>query len=190
MQNPENKRAPQPVLQGGIDRLCGMYSIMNAILLVDPDSRPQLQRHFDVGLEYLISRKKLDGVMLHGMSTKLWVKLALRVLAEHNRLSEEQLELHKVYPNGREGKLITWCNAIECTANEWPVLAHIEGAYDHFTVISCITPKQVVLFDSDGLHWLQRRSCKIGGPDASKRFWIKPNGIFALRPIANSETEI
>lgn len=145
---------------------------MNAILLVAPDSRSQCQRYFDAGLECLISRKKLDGVMLHGMSTKLWGKLARRILIEHNRLSEEHLELYKVYPKGWEGKLTAWRSAIDCTENGWPVLANIEGAYDHFTVIRRITSKRVVLFDSDGLHWLQRRSCEIGGPDKSKRFWI------------------
>lgn len=175
--------------QGGFDRLCGLYSVVNAILWIDPLGRQLNQQFFDCGLDYLTSKKKLDTAMLSGMTRKVWLKLARRILAERNRLTHDQLELYRISHSDMESSQETWRNVSNCTDNGWPVLAHLEGAYDHFTVICHITPKRVVLFDSDGQHWLQRRSCRIGGPDASKRFWIKPNSLVALRPKSGFETE-
>ena len=182
MLNPHITQDPQPVQQGSFDRLCGIYSVLNAILWIDPNSRHLRQRLFDSGLDFLISKNKLNSVMLSGMTRKVWMKVSHRILAERNRLSHDQLELCRISHSRRDSSKATWRDVADCTDSGWPVLAHLEGAYDHFTVISHVTPKRVVLYDSDGLHWLQRRSCGISGRDASKRFWIKPNSLVALRP--------
>jgi hypothetical protein len=39
-----------------------------------------------------------------------------------------------------------------------PVIACLENTFWHYTVISGVSASRVYLFDSDGLHWIERRS--------------------------------
>ncbi len=173
--------AHRPMLQGKYDRLCGIYSFVNAIQLADRDNHHLSQRLFDCGLEFLISNKKLRAVMLQGMTRKLWLKLGRHIINEKNRISKNQFEFLHLSTLDLEGGYLTWQEIADCTNKGWPVLAHFEGAYNHFTVVSQVTAGRIILFDSNGQKWVQRRSCHIGKSNVSQRFWIKQSGLVALR---------
>ena len=82
--------------QGSLDRLCGIYSILNAIRWANPNAQNSPQRLFDCGLGYLIKRKKLNSIMFEGMSRRVWLKMATHIVAEHNRMVDHPLILEKV----------------------------------------------------------------------------------------------
>ena len=189
MKHPQDKQYVRPLQQGKHDRLCGIYSVVNAILWIDPDSRHLSQRLVDCGLAFLFAKQRLDRVMLSGMTRKLWLKLAHHILAERNRLMPSQLALQSISRAGGEDGSTNWSHVSDYTDIGLPVLANVQGAYNHFTVITDVTEKRVILFDSDGLHWLQRRTCVIGGPDACRRFWIEPPGLVTLQPTADMEAD-
>lgn len=172
-----------PMQQGKFDRLCGVYSFVNAALLADPTTQHLSQRLFDSGLEFLSKKNRLQSVMKNGMSRKLWLKLGRHILAEKNRMSCKQLEFFPLSSLTSECGILTWERVADCTNKGWPVLVHLRGAYNHFSVVSQVTAGRIVLFDSDGQKWVQRRSCHIGEADAAKRFSISPASLVALRSV-------
>ena len=63
-----------PKRQGDLNRLCGIYSVINAISWLESNSGMNSQRLFNCGVRYLENRKKLGSVMLDGMSRRVWTK--------------------------------------------------------------------------------------------------------------------
>lgn len=149
----------RPIQQGGVDRLCGLYSIINAIICVNPDAYRHRQELFDYGCRYLISRKKLNTVLLKGMKPKLWRKLTRHLLHHHERMTSVSLGLHPLTNTGKTSADQIWPLIGEHVRRGRPILTELEGRHSHYTVIVDLTPSRVVLFDSDGLHWLQRSCC-------------------------------
>lgn len=170
-----------PKRQGDFDRLCGIYSIINAIRWNETHLQSQPHKLFDWGLEYLIKRKKLNSVMLDGMTRRLWLKMAVHMLAQYNRSAPSQLVLEKLLTPTTEGPSENWDRIICAVSDGLPVLVQLNGAYSHFSVICGVTRRRVLLFDSGGQKWIQRRSCAIGKPDQPMRFWMNPQSLVVLK---------
>ncbi|MGB5864415.1 MAG: hypothetical protein WBG95_08940 [Sulfitobacter sp.] len=179
MEGATSEYAMNPILQGECDRLCGLYSILNALVWADPDSYLYRQQLFDSGCRYLVSKKKLAAVFEEGMSTKLWRKLLRTVLYDHQRLMGYGLEQTTLFSElDIEGD--GWVRVQKFCASGVPVLLRLKGAYDHFSVVTRVTKGRIELFDSDGQQYLQRRVCRLEAGEPSGRFCVHPDSVIAL----------
>lgn len=162
-----------PVQQGGIDRLCGLYSIINAIAYVDPYAYRMRQQLFDTGVRYLMKRNKLGPVMLGGMKPKLWIKLTKYLLRQYEQATSLRIETLKLIETGKKAEGEVWAHISRHVQRGSPVLIELEGRHAHFSVIVGLTESRVILFDSDGLCWLHRYKCGFSiKTDASTHYLI------------------
>ena len=160
-----------PLNQGDLDGLCGLYCIINAIRLVLAPHRELQDREarllFRAGLRFIDEQSNLLRAVPKSVGRKRWPLLAERLSVSAERLSGIPIVLERpLLPNApptAEETLI----AIEMMihANKAPMV-FVRGEYRHYTVICGYTPKSLRLFDSFGYHWVRRTSC---GPVASAK---------------------
>ena len=152
-----------PVRQGDLDSLCGLYSIINAACVVSAPIRP-LSRQ-DVGwlvkaaVQHQDHRQKFSSTFIKGMSAKRQRKLA-RVLVEAllQRTGVELLVRSRHLNTGSSHRVQTF-EAIENSLQRGAaVMIRLRNTHNHFTVVVGCSRTRLYVADSDGLHWLSRRS--------------------------------
>lgn len=81
------------LMQGDLDCLCGLYSIVNAIRLACEPHSPlgarQIRRLFNLGLEYLNKKRKLEYALSSGTGIFHWKKMAGLIAEEVSTLEME-----------------------------------------------------------------------------------------------------
>jgi hypothetical protein len=173
----------QPFTQGSLSRLCGIYSIMNAVQLGLYPLRlapPQRRRLFIAAVAQLARQGLLGSVLGVGMEEDVWLGLA-KAVGEHVencfgvRLRLQRALTREARPT-RKGALNSIGEAIQ---RRRPVLVYLGGALDHYTVIFGLTAERIILFDSDGLKWIAVDGVGLGHA-SKRRHWITPETTFAL----------
>jgi hypothetical protein len=167
----------KPLAQGDLSKLCGLYSVLNAIQLVcwrDQLSRKQLQELHHEGIRYLTKRRVLARVMAMGMDEDVWQQLGDHLAQCANELLGRALVLVPIASRpcpafaSRSAVLTALRRTI---ALDHPVLCGIGGMLDHYTVVSGISATRVSLFDSSGLKWIEQRN--IGSSQqCGTRHWL------------------
>ena len=159
--------------QGELDCLCGLYSIVNAIRLACEPQSPlgtrQIRRLFNLGLEYLNRKRKLEYALSSGTGVLHWKKMALLLTQKLGELGPQLLIEYPV-PNyhATSRKMFDWIEAGLIVGS--PTLLHLGEGYEHYTTIAGIDEKRIHLFDSSGFEHISRTSC---GPK-NKRHIITP----------------
>ncbi|AEG50220.1 hypothetical protein Sphch_2573 [Sphingobium chlorophenolicum L-1] len=144
----------EPIEQGSIDHLCGLYAAINALRLVTPRSSQRDQMLFEAGIGYLDKKDRLSTVLTEGMPKRLFVGLA------HQLAKRRDLQIERIASSGtRHRPEEAIMNAI---AAGMPVLASIDPPLDHYSVIFGYSPTRWLLFDSYGYKWLSRVQCAFG----------------------------
>jgi len=173
------RHALEPLPQGKLDNLCGLYSTINALRLalaeVVPLSSSRVRQLFEHSVELLDRKGWLADALVEGMSLPRRLSLA-RCLARH--VSGDGFEV-TVEPPGRSswdsiGAAFRWID--DSLAAGMPVLAWIYGVDDHYTVIAGTTDTRLHLFDSNGLRFIQKSSCALVGG----RHQIPANGLLRI----------
>lgn len=118
-------------------------------------------------------------VIQDGMSTKLWQSVLREVLKEHQRLAGSTLQQLYVF-EGTVAEEDGWDQVQAHCLNGSPVLIHLKGAYNHFTVVTRVTPGRIILFDSGGQRYLHRKRCSVGKSNAFARFRVNRKSVVAL----------
>jgi hypothetical protein len=173
----------EPFSQGSLSRLCGLYSILNAVQLglyphrLAPAHRKRL---FIAAVGHLGRKGMLGKVLGVGMEEDVWLELA-KAVGEHveNRFGV-RFELRKAITgeagSNRRQALKSIATAIE---RGRPVLVYLGAALDHYTVICGIAGERLLLFDSDGLKWLAIDGVGLGQA-SRRRHWIAPESTYAV----------
>lgn len=165
--------------QGDLDKLCGVYAIINAIRLgasseiLNKKTQRELMRS---ALQYLSKREMLQETLRYGMSSRNFVKLADKLLERSNRIVDAKL---KITPFPRDGELPENFIQNELSRNA-PICARLKGPFDHFTVISGMTQKRYLLTDSNGLSWINRSSLRSRNSSAPTRLRIQLKSLFSI----------
>ncbi|MEL6667024.1 MAG: hypothetical protein AAFQ24_12915, partial [Pseudomonadota bacterium] len=78
---------PTPLKQGDLDRLCGVYAIINAIRQADkiealPKTAPRLL--FETAICYLSKKNILGEAIEYGLNSKRFRKVAMRLIKRAN----------------------------------------------------------------------------------------------------------
>jgi hypothetical protein len=176
---------PKPLRQGSLSRLCGLYAIINAIVVATHGTRPlkpqQRQWLYDQGIIFLSRRSRLETVMLEGMNERLWMRLRDHLLTELAKSGGPRLRAFPLVQLRSRIKLEQLLDTIAGSIDEGaPVLVVMWGAYDHFTVVVGHTPTNLLLFDSYGFRWVARRSIGLRRPRSVSRHQITCRSIAAI----------
>jgi len=145
-----------PFQQGGLDSLCGLYSLVNAERIINGSSAEQAQDLFDTMVHFLSRRGLLTKILLDGViHSQMLLVLEKVVNGRVPRIeipwrSQPTPELDTFWESMRE-----FLNATPGRA----IILGLNGFHDHWTVIRHITSKSIFLYDSAKISPLHRAEC-------------------------------
>jgi hypothetical protein len=146
-----------PFQQGGLDSLCGLYSIINAERIVNRSSDNETQQLFDDLVHFLSRRKLLGKVLIGGVIHTQMLMILDKVVGKH-RISSVQIPWRGV-PNP---DLTTFWVSMQSFLDGTPgraIILGLQGFHDHWTVIESVSDKTIFLYDSAQIKRLSRARC-------------------------------
>lgn len=146
-----------PFQQGGLDSLCGLYSVINAERFINHSSDAETQQLFD-DLIHFLSRRKLLSKLLIGGIIHTQMLLILDKVVGKQRISNVRIHWRGV-PNP---DLTTFWHSMQKFLDGTPgrsIILGLKGYHDHWTVIESITNRSIMLYDSARIKRLSRSSC-------------------------------
>ncbi len=156
---PYNKiiRGLPPFQQGGLDSLCGLYSIINAERIINSSSDEESQKLFD-DLIHFLSRRRLLGKFLIGGILHPQMLMILDKVVGKKRISNVWVPFRGV----TNPDLTTFWKSMQRFLNGTSgrtIILGMQGYHDHWTVIESITNRSILLYDSALIKRLPRSSC-------------------------------
>lgn len=148
-----------PFEQGGLDSLCGIYSIVNADCIINKTTIEGSQKLFIKIIKHLAEHDLLASILTGGMRLKHIKAILVDVIGE--RIPYQKLHFAGVL----KPDLITfWAELMSFLTEDHKraVLLGIEGVYEHWTIVKEISENRIHLFDSDSLCRLNRVNCTTG----------------------------
>ena len=146
-----------PFQQGGLDLLCGLYSIINAERFINHSSDEETQQLFDDLIHYLARRKLLSKFLIGGIIHSEMLVILKKVVG-NKRISNVQIPWRGV-PNP---DLTTFWKSMQNFLDGTPgrsIILGLQGYHDHWTVIEKITNRSILLYDSSLIKVLPRSRC-------------------------------
>ena len=146
-----------PFQQGGLDSLCGLYSIVNAERIINHSSDEDTQQLFNDLIYYLSRRKLLGRFLIDGIMHKEMLVILSKVVGK-KRISYVDIPFRGL-PNP---DLTTFWKSMQGFLDGTPgrsIVLGLQGYHDHWTVIERITNRSILLYDSSLIKRLPRSSC-------------------------------
>ena len=146
-----------PFQQGGLDSLCGLYSIINAERFINRSSDEETQQLFDDLIHYLSKRKLLSKFLIGGILHREMLGILYTVVGKR-RIANIEIPWRGV----ANPDLTTFWKSIQAFLDGTPgraVILGLQGYHDHWTVIEKITNRSILLYDSALIKRLPRSSC-------------------------------
>ncbi|WLE97384.1 MAG: hypothetical protein QTN59_00830 [Candidatus Electrothrix communis] len=164
-----------PHKQGGLDGLCGVYSIINALKLVNEYSNEESQENFNKIIRYLDSERNLSKLIINGLD----INLIGQVM---NNVQDLGIVKEQPFKGKGETSLSEFWTAMQYFLNEpyRAILLGLSGVHDHWTVVQSISDKQLQLLDSDGLKKLNRSACTTQFATKSRKHVVYPTHTYFL----------
>ena len=148
---------PPPFQQGGLDSLCGLYSIINAERIINHSSDAETQQLFDDLIHYLSRRGLLTKFLIGGIIHTEMLVILNKVVGK-KRISNVEIPWRGV-PNP---DLISFWKSMQSFLDGTPgraIILGLQGYHDHWTVIESITNRSILLYDSSLIQRLKRSQC-------------------------------
>ncbi|MBI3737693.1 MAG: hypothetical protein HY258_01455 [Chloroflexi bacterium] len=146
-----------PFQQGGLDSLCGLYSIVNAERFINHSSDEESQQLFDDLIHFLSRRGLLSKLLIGGVIHTQMLLIMDKVVGKQ-RISNVHIPFRGV-PNP---DLDTFWRSMQYFLDGTPgraIILGLNGFHDHWTVIETITNRSIMLYDSALIQRLPRTSC-------------------------------
>ena len=146
-----------PFQQGGLDSLCGLYSIVNGERIINRSTDEETQVLFDDLIRFL-SRRGLLGKFLIGGILHPQMLMILDKVVGKKRISNVEIPWRGI-PNP---DLTTFWKSMQSFLDGTPgrsIILGLQGYHDHWTVIERITSRSILLYDSSLIKRLPRSSC-------------------------------
>lgn len=146
-----------PFQQGGLDSLCGLYSVINAERFINHSSDQETQKLFDDLIHYLARRRLLSKFLIGGIIHSEMLVVLKKVIGK-KRISNVQIRWRGV-PNP---DLTAFWKSMQWFLDGTPgraIILGLKGYHDHWTVIERITNQSIMLYDSALIKRLPRSSC-------------------------------
>jgi hypothetical protein len=145
-----------PFQQGGLDSLCGLYSIVNAERRLNHSSAEQAQELFNSMIHFLSRKRLLTPLLLDGVNHSQMLLILDQVVGQRIPCltipwrSQPTPELDQFWQSMQE--------FLDGTPGRAIILG-LNGFHDHWTVIKSISSKSLFLYDSDEITRLPRAEC-------------------------------
>ena len=146
-----------PFQQGGLDSLCGLYSIINAERIINRSSDEETQQLFD-DLIHFLSRRGLLKKLLIGGIIHTEMLLILDKVVGKQRISNVEIPWRGVPNPDLTSFWKSMQYFLDGTAGRAIILG-LQGYHDHWTVIESITDRSIFLYDSSQIKRLPRARC-------------------------------
>lgn len=153
----------EPVTQGDLDGLCGLYCLINAIRVVMAPhrelKREEVRAMFTAGVRFLDRQGTLPETVHSCIGERDWPKLARRLVATAQNIVDRPILLERARLSKGVETAETIQSLEQMIASGKAPCIFLRGKSQHYTVISGYTPSSLKLFDSFGYHRVLRRSC-------------------------------
>lgn len=146
-----------PFQQGGLDSLCGLYSIINAERFINRSTDEESQTLFD-DLIYFLSRRGLLGKFLIGGILHPQMLLILDKVVTKKRIANVEIPWRGV----TNPDLTSFWKSMQAFLDGTPnrsIILGMMGYHEHWTVIEKITNRSILLYDSARIKRLPRNFC-------------------------------
>lgn len=168
-----------PYEQGSLDSLCGIYCIMNALKFMEVIDEADDVKLFREILKFIEKKKLLSSVCIDGIFCTNLESILKAII--------EPLYGIKSRRPFRKAKIITldelWTELqfFLGQRNNRSIIIGLETyGWDHWSVISHISQRQLFLFDSSSMKLLPRRRCSIDKLTPERPYYLDPKEIFFL----------
>ncbi len=155
-----------PFQQGGLDSLCGLYSIVNAERFINHSSDESAQELFDSIIHYLSRRHLLAKLLIGGVIHRQMLQILNDVVGD--RIPNLWIPWRGV----PTPELDTFWRSLQNFLDGTPgraVILGLDGYHDHWTVIETISDKSIFLYDSALIKRLPRSSCSTSHTNARRK---------------------
>jgi hypothetical protein len=180
----------KPIRQGGLDCLCGIYAIINALrLILNGDNRIKTKDYEQLFEKLIYRLQELSPESVHSIEGIGTIELR-QLLAETIDYLEEEFEVEVELtrpllgsPRIKSAKAIGKLRAALARPGTAVLIGF--GGLEHWTVVRAITDHHFLLLDSSGRRFLRtRRSRMIYERRRSKRSAVIIRGAaFAVRKL-------
>jgi hypothetical protein len=146
-----------PFQQGGLDSLCGLYSIINAERFINHSTDEDTQQLFDDLIHYLSRRGLLTKFLIDGIIHTEMLVILNKVVGK-KRISNVSIPGRGVINPDLTRFWKSMQNFLDGTPGRAIILG-LQGYHDHWTVIENITSRSIMLYDSSKIKRLPRSRC-------------------------------
>jgi hypothetical protein len=165
----------KPYEQGGLDGLCGVYSIINASNIINNLTDDDCEELFKEILVYLDREKSLSRILTEGLNINVLGEILKNI---------KSLNFNRAMPfkGSPETSLSDFWEGIQefLTQPNRAVLLGMAGQYDHWSIIKSISDKRINFCDSDGIKYFNRSACTTQEPDKKRKHQIMPTHTYFL----------
>lgn len=166
-----------PFQQGGLDSLCGLYSIVNAERFINRSSDYDAQQLFNDIIHYLSRKRLLAMLLIGGVIHKRMLQILDDVVGE--RITNKEIPWRGV----PTPELDTFWKSMHDFLDGTPgraIILGLNGFHDHWTVIETITDRSILLYDSALIKRLPRSRCATLAPNGKRRHLFLPAQTYFL----------
>jgi hypothetical protein len=173
-------------MQGNLDGLCGVYSVVNASLHLSRKrlTADQTKELFRSLCDQLGREGRLEDTIVDGMTVRTLGRLidtsASFLAAEGCGRIRRKMACKTTY-----GLKEFWDRIVAHieTNGDGSVILGMGGMYDHWTCVREIDENRISLIDSDGLHRLRRTNCTVGERRKGRHHVLWPTQTFLLDAV-------
>jgi hypothetical protein len=145
-----------PFQQGGLDSLCGLYSIVNAERIINRSTDDAAQDLFNTMVRFLSQKRLLAKILIHGVIHSHMLLILEKVV--NGRIPHVEVP----WRSQPTPDLDAFWESMRAFLDGTPgraIILGLNGYHDHWTVVQSISSKSIFLFDSDQIKRLSRDEC-------------------------------
>ena len=178
---------PKPFEQGDLDGLCGVYAVVNATrLAAHPHRRLRAADCYDLFaalLAELADEGRLRGFVAAGLGGRVMARLLRRADRWLRKRHGLVLEVSRPFAK-RDQPEPDACLRVLTGHLARPGTAAIVGSDEHWTVVRGVTPKRLLLADSDGRrHFAVTMMSETAGTGSASRPWLPGMLLLEASPV-------
>lgn len=178
-----------PFEQGDLDNLCGLYAAVNAICVTSAPIRPltpsEAQHVLHAGVSYLQRRGWLADALIDGMPLPWQRAVTQHMGIAASRMTGLSVTATPILPARSTVQVHAILDLIASRLVAGSaVIACFENTLWHYTVIGGMSASRLYLFDSAGLHWIERRSVGVSGKRSQARHCVSLSSLIEVGTVA------
>jgi hypothetical protein len=170
--------AMKPYLQGALDGLCAIYSIVNATRIVAGIGNEEARELFNRIILYLEKTRDLSNVLINGIGLQTIGGILREVVGDRIQHRSMPFKQHPETPLDE-----FWLEMIRFLegGSRRAVLIGIGGPHwDHWSIVHAISEKQIHFFDSHKLKRLNRNRCTTTRSTSTRPHVLCPTHTYFL----------